>query len=201
MMRCTALFRQTARDESGAAMVEFALIAPVLCMTLMGLFEVSHEMYVASVVEGAIHQAGRDNTIEDALDGSAGLDARVRGRVLEVVPKDAIIRFQRHSYENFSDVGSAEEFTDQNGDGTCNDGEPFVDANSNGRWDRDRGAQGDYGTASDAVLYRVVVRYQRLFPVAKLIGMDNNVYIRRQVLLRNQPYSTQNARATVDYCT
>ena len=39
-----------ARDRRGAAIVEFALIAPVLLITLFGLFDFGHGMYIRALL-------------------------------------------------------------------------------------------------------------------------------------------------------
>jgi hypothetical protein len=57
-----------------------------------------------------------------------------------------------------------------NGDGVCNAGEPFEDANANGSWDADQGKAGS-GGARDAVLYEVQVTYPG--SVAKIVKLEH----------------------------
>ena len=52
-----------ARDTRGAAVIEFALCAPVLLIGMMGLFDMGHNMYTASIIQGAVQKAARDSTI------------------------------------------------------------------------------------------------------------------------------------------
>ena len=92
-----------------------------------------------------------------------------------------------------------EDFTDINGDGDCNDGEPFEDVNGNGTWDADRGQSGS-GGARDAVLYTVTVTYPRMFPYMKILGFSDTVTARARTVLRNQPYGPQNAARRVGNC-
>ena len=199
MRKGIATLLRAAKDETAAALLEFALLAPVICMTVMGLFELAHQMYVTSVLEGALHKAARDNTLKISANGSLKLNQKIRGAVQEVIPT-ADVFFKRAVYTNYSDIGTAEDFTDSNGDGRCNDGEPFEDVNYNGTWDSDRGIFADHGSASDAVVYNVRVRYKRLFPVAALLGFEKTAKISRSVVLRNQPFSAQNIRSVVGYC-
>ena len=51
--------RQLAADCRGATIVEFAMITPALLLTLMGLFDMAHNMYTAQMLNGAIQQAAR----------------------------------------------------------------------------------------------------------------------------------------------
>ena len=172
-------------DENGLALTEFALIAPALCMTLFGLFELSHNIYTATMVEGAIQKAARDATIEGAGVYDGAIDQNVSRAVGRIVP-EATLQFTRQSYTDFADVNRPEDYSDLNSDGTCNDNEPFEDANGNGTWDEDRGRAGN-GNARDAVLYEVTVTYDRMFPVAAFLGFEPTSRPARQQCCATSP--------------
>lgn len=172
-------------DTEGVSIVEFALIAPALLVMLMGLMDVSYNMYATAILEGTIQEAGRDSTIEAAATGS--IDSMVEGDVKDLV-SNATLTFERKAYAQFSDVMRAEDFTDVNGDGICNDNEPYEDANGNNAYDSDRGIDG-IGGARDAVLYTATMTYPRAFPLAPLIGIDPNFTVSATTVLRNQPFS------------
>jgi Flp pilus assembly pilin Flp len=190
--------RAILRDERGATLVEFALIAPVLLMTLLGLFEMGYNYYIQAQLQGAIQQAARDSTIESAMGNAEEIDERVARAVHHIVPS-AEIAFARRSYANFSDVEQAEDFTDIDGNGSCNDGEPFEDANANGTWDEDRGSDGQ-GGARDAVLYVVTVSYRRAFGVGELLGFPAMFTTDATTVLRNQPFGEQVVSAVAGNC-
>ena len=190
------LLQRLGRDSEGAALVEFALVSPVLIMALMGIFDLSYNIYTSSLVEGAIQQAARDSTIEGA---GGNIDQRVERQVRRIVPH-ATITFDRRSYMDYANVNSPEDFTDLNANGRCDDGEPFEDVNGNNAWDRDRGASGQ-GGARDAVLYTVTATYQRQFPLHNLMpGMSPTVTTVARTVLRNQPYGQQEVTASVGNC-
>lgn len=183
-----------ARDERGVTIVEFALIAPVLMLMLMGLLDLSYNMYTTEMLQGAIQEAARDSTLEGSGGNQAQLDGIVTKAVQAVAP-GAKLTFGRRSYASFTDAGRPEDYTDVNGDGTCDQGEPFEDANGNGSWDLDRGQAG-FGGARDAVLYTVNVTYHRPFPVAGFIpGQSKDFTLTASTVLRNQPYGQQAANA------
>jgi hypothetical protein len=186
------------RDASGATIVEFAAIAPALLMILLGLMDLSYNIYTTTLLEGAIQQAGRNSTIEGAGTRGLAIDNAVRDVVDDIVP-NATVEFDRRAYIDYSDVDRPEEFTDTNEDGLCNENEPFEDINGNGTWDEDRG-KADMGGARDAVLYTVTVSYPRAFPVMSLLGFDPDVTARSRTVLRNQPYGPQNKAAAVGNC-
>ena len=181
-----------ADDQTGAAIIEFALIAPVLLMTLFGLFDLGHGMYTKSLLQGAIEKASRDSTIEGATTGT--LDARVSQVVRRIAP-GAAITFNRTSYATFTSINLAEDFVDTDHNGACNSGETFEDANGNGVWDTNQGRNGN-GGARDAVLYTVTVTYPRIMPIGRLIGQPNTQRMATSTVLRNQPWGLQNAPPT-----
>lgn len=192
------LASRIASDTRGATIVEFALVAPVLLMATMGIFDLGYNTYTTAMLQGSIQQAARGATIEGSQMQSAQLDAIVASAVHAVVP-GATMTFTRKSYASFSKVGQPEDYTDVNGDGTCDAGEPFEDANRNGTWDRDRGRSGQ-GGARDAVLYTVDVTYPRAFPIAPLIGMSPTFTARAKTVLRNQPYNVQDQTSVAGNC-
>lgn len=185
-------------NEAGATIVEFGMVAPILLLAMMGLFDMSHNIYTSAVVQGAIQKVARDSSIEGSA--AATLDSRVTAAVHSIMPQ-ATLSFERKAYTNFSDVAQPEDYDDVNGDGVCGGGEPFEDANGNGAYDTDRGVAGQ-GGARDAVLYTVTARYPRLFPMAQLAGLSANVTTISRTVLRNQPYSAQNTNVPeVGTCT
>lgn len=190
--------RRLVRDVRGGAAIEFAIIAPALLTVLLGLMDIGYNLYAATLLEGAMHKAGRDSTIEGAESRGLAIDNRVRDAVGGIVP-NAAVAFSRRAYIDYSEVERPEEFTDTNEDGACNDGEPFEDVNGNGTWDEDRGRD-TMGGARDAVLYTVTVTYPRAFPVMKLLGFSPTVTARARTVLRNQPYGPQNQATAVGNC-
>lgn len=191
--------RRLCRDSDGVTAVEFALLAPVFLMGLMGAFDMGHNMYTRTMLVGAIQKTARESTIEGAASSQAALDRRITEVVYAIAP-GADIDFERQSYTNFSEVGQSEDYTDVDDSGTCDNGEPFEDANGNGAWDADRGTAG-FGGARDAVLYTVTVTYPRLFPFAGLVGQSPDMSISAETVLRNQPFGLQGEQvATAGTC-
>lgn len=177
-------------DRRGVTVIEFALLAPALLVAVMGVLDLGYTMYTTTMLQGAVQQTARNSTLEGAASSIAGLDSAVTKAVRAVAPH-ATLGFDRKAYADFADAGRPEDFTDIDGDGKCDGGEPFEDANGNGRWDIDRGSAGA-GGARDAVLYTVTVTYPRLFPVAGLIpGQTRTFTLTAQTVLRNQPYAAQ----------
>jgi len=186
------------RDEQGATLVEFAFVAPIFLVLLLGIFDAAYTQYSASMVNGVMQKAGRDMTLENAGGNQATLDAMVEDRVQRVVP-GATVALSKLSHFDFDDIGEAEDFTDEDGDGICNNNEIYVDDNANGQWDADKGKSG-IGGARDAVLYTATVTYPRIFPMYTLIGLPETVTVSASTVLRNQPYDNQDRSTTTGNC-
>lgn len=183
------LLRLLRGDRRGATAIEFAIVAPVMCLLLMGLCDLAYQSYVQAILTGAIQKAGRDSTIQGASDRTDQLDTAVMTMVRKVA-KNATFTSSRKSYAQFSDM-TAEPFTDSNHNGVYDAAsECFTDINGNGTWDADRGASGQ-GGANDVVLYSMTISYPRLFPMFGLIGWPSVVTTGASTVLKNQPYANQ----------
>ncbi len=188
--------RPLARDERGTTILEFGLIAPSLILMLMGALDIAHTLYMQSVLQGTVQKAARDGTLET----SSGIDDEVRYRIDQAVRRQlkylnnrAEIDINRRFYRSFTEAQAqaAEEFTDTNGDGICNDGEPFDDRNNNGVRDTDGADSVDNAGARDNVVYTVTVHYARMFPLDKLMGGDGTTRMSARTVLANQPFGAQ----------
>jgi hypothetical protein len=193
------LLRQLASDSSGATLTEFAFVAPVLILMVMGIFDMAHSQYTNALINGAMQKAGRDMTLENAGSQQTSIDETVRNEVLKVTPSTATVTFEKLSHFDFTDIGEPEEYDDDNNDGVCNDNEVYNDANGNNQWDADR-ARAGIGGARDAVLYTAIVSYPRLFPMYGLAGMPQNVTLRASTVLRNQPFDEQDRSTETGNC-
>lgn len=186
-------------DESGVTAVEYALLAPILLMSMFGLFDLGYNAYTASLLEGAIQKVARDSTLEGAAIKTSALDAKVTTMVRTIAPQ-ATLSFQRSAYAQYSDVKKPEDFTDVDANGVCSNGESFEDANNNGVWDSDQGASGP-GAAKQATLYQVTITYPRQFPVATFLGMGPTFTMQARTILRNQPWDLTVTKPKVLTCT
>ncbi len=188
------------RDSRGATIVEFAFVAPVLTMFIMGSGDLLLQAYVTSVIHGEVQRAGRDTTLQTNSTSSAAnaIDVRVIAAARRIAPH-ATYSSTRKNYNVFSKVGKIEPFTDANSDGIRQVGECYSDVNGNNQWDADQGLSG-VGGASDVGLYTITVTYKHFFPVAGLFG-NNNAVIKSATVLMNQPYAAQTIHTPASVCT
>lgn len=201
MRRAPATF---VRDKRGATVIEFAIVAPVLSLMLVGAFDVAHTLYMRATLQGIVQKTARDATLESADDtAQTALDNKVKAQVRALANNSTIVITRRY-YRTFSKASAAqaEAYTDTNHDGTCDANEPYQDDNNNGTWDADGGDSGE-GGAKDRAVYTVTVTYPRFFPLYKFIGGATTTKIAATTILENQPYSDQNSysASTVRNCT
>ena len=193
-MRLSAL----PRDTRGATLVEFAIVAPVMILLILGICDLAYQVYAQSILNGAMQKAGRDSTIQGAASSASAIDAKVSNMVKKVAA-NATFTFTRKNYDSFSLI-KPEPFTDTNNNGVRNTGECFTDVNGNGTWDSDPGLAGQ-GGANDVTVYTVTVNYPHLFPVTKLFGWSAKQTITASTLLKNQPYASQSVVTPKQVCT
>lgn len=193
MIARSTLFRRLSGDTRGSYAIEFAILTPIMLVLMLGFIEICYQAYVTSVLQGALNKAGRDSTLETAT--IATIDDKVEEAVHRVA-KRATFTTTRTSYSSFSDVGSPEDYNDDDGDGVHDANECFEDSNGNGQWDADRGRD-DNGGADDIVAYKMTARYPRLLPLAGMLGWSDYQEVTATTTFRNQPYGSQESRNTV----
>ncbi len=207
-----ARLRALTRAARGIAAVEFALMAPAYFILLFGALDVGHTLYMKSVLQGAIQKAARDPTLETAAGNNDtfgdAIDDAVREQ-LTPLNRTATITFKRRFYRTFTAAAAAqaEQFTDSASgtyaNGICDNNEPFVDRNNNGKFDTDGGDSVNRAGARDNVVYTVTVEYPDLFPLRAFIGGTAKTKLEASTVLANQPYGdqAQDEPATVGHCS
>lgn len=203
-------FGRLRRNARGVAIVEFAIVSPVMMLLLMGLGDLLYRGYAQSILSGELQKAARDSGIEGGAANATTIDNRVVSRLGPIMKNLAqncgtgaaatpVWCSTRKSYDTFTEV-APENFTDGNSNGIRDAGECFDDVNRNGTWDADPGVTGQ-GGASAVTLYTMNITFPRMFPVAALLGWPNRDTISATTLLKNQPYATQTTTDTVTVCT
>ena len=180
--------RHLRHDARGATIVEFAFVAPILVLTLLGLFDLGYKSYVASILQGALHEAARMGTVGNKT--TAQIDAHIQNR-LNQFSRGATITITHNSYMDFSGVKVPETITSDTAPvGSYNVGDCYQDANANLVYDTDRGKSG-MGGSEDVLHYSITMSYPRLFPLTKLMGLPSTDTITSSTVFRNQPYGSR----------
>ncbi|QNQ11358.1 TadE/TadG family type IV pilus assembly protein [Sphingomonas alpina] len=203
-------FARIAADRRGVTAIEFAIVAPVMGLLLLGAFDTAHSLYMRAVLQGVVQKVARDGALESgtAEAQQIALDNKVRASV-RAIATNATITFSRRFFRSYDAIATpvAEPFTDTNHNGTCDEGEPYQDENGTNTWDADGGGSGQ-GNAKDRTVYTVSVSYPRFFPLYNLIATTpaaraeaSTTRISATTVLENQPFSDQsNYVGIVKYC-
>ena len=197
-MRRAVILRRLAADREGATLPEFAMILPTFLLLLFGVFDIGQGIYAKAILQGALQDAGRDSGLESGSSQLAAIDAHVKEQVGPIVG-NAKFEVTRNNYQNFTDVGRPEDFTDANNNDTYDENECFTDENDNATWDEDVGKDG-VGGANDVSYYTVTVTYDRVFPLWKLVNQGGQTTLSGSTTLRNQPFGKQSARVAKNVC-
>ena len=186
--RILPLLRRLRRDSKAVTIVEFAMVAPVMLLLLLGLFDLGYRSYASSVLQGALHDAARMATVGGHT--MTEIDTLVKQRLSNFAAR-ATTTTEAASYFQFSGVSQPELIVgDTTPLNTYNNGDCFEDANGNNSYDTDRGAGGT-GNSDDIVRYRVTITFPRVFPLGVLMGWPNTQTLTSETVLRNQPYGGQ----------
>jgi Flp pilus assembly pilin Flp len=198
MRRLPIPLRNLAADTRGVTIIEFAIVAPVLILMLVGGFDLAHQSYVRSVLQGALNDAARRAAVEDPTFIAAGdtLEERVANLIIgqvEPLTPDAEIVITQSNFYDFSGIGNPEKLmtdVDDNGQYDESDGDCFADLDEDGEYDTDTGRTG-IGGANDVVFYEATLTMPRLVPLHGFLGGSPEYNLRAETAIRNQPYEVQ----------
>lgn len=193
-MRRALPLRGLARDQSGATIVEFAMLLPVMCILIMGVLDLGYRSYVTSIVQGSLHEAARMATVGGVT--TAEIETHVRDRLRDF-SHEAEIETETKSYSDFNGVNVPEAITQDTAPlGSYNAGDCYADANNNSTYDLDRG-KGGLGGAEDVVHFEVRMTYPRIVPIGSFLGWSDDIEIVQNTVLRNQPFAGRNTGVTI----
>ncbi|MDG5487479.1 pilus assembly protein [Sphingomonas sp. BGYR3] len=173
------------------AAVEFALVAPVMLMLICGGIEMAHLTFARSTLDAAMIQAARK--------ASASLETAEATRTSEMIARintgmngfpiapDHSTVIETRVYRNFS-AAYPEVFTDTNGNGSYELGEPYVDRNGDGVWNPATPKPNrTLGGPGDVVSYTVRYPKRILFKfLAQPLGLGDIITISATTVVRNE---------------
>lgn len=204
------------RHNEGATAVEYALIAPVLLLLLMGTLEFNLIMYASAVLEGATNYAARlaktgytnssatspcSTTTGTAQSELQYITFVTQGRVNGLMNPCNITTSSKY-YGEYGYIGQAEPYCIPStgicygyGSGNGNGpgyvpGDTYTDINGNGQWDADIGLAG-LGGPGDIVVYTVSYPWPIMTPIMKkFFGNSGTITLTSSAVVKNEPYPT-----------
>ena len=183
--------KRAGRDDGGASIVEFALVAPTLVLFVIGVIEVAMILFVNTLLEGSVREAARygiTGYVMQGFDRSEIIRNIVSQNTIGLVDMDRL-ELETITYPSFSAIGKPEPFTDTNGNGTRDGGEAYNDVNGNGQWDAQMGVA-DAGGPGDIVVYTITYDWPLLTTfLGDLLGRNGLIKLRASYAVRNEPWN------------
>ncbi|MEC3949810.1 TadE/TadG family type IV pilus assembly protein [Sphingobium sp. HWE2-09] len=178
------------RDRRGASVPEFALILIPLCLLILGGLDMGYQIYVRSVLLGAMERATRLATLQ-TVDNTA-VESDIEATIKGIAP-NATVTTTKGSFNAYSNINTMERLTkDTNGNNVLDSGDCWEDIDDNGiRNIVVSGKAGSIGGADDIVRYETTVTYKRILPIWRVIGMGDTVTMTANTLTKRQPYEKQ----------
>jgi Flp pilus assembly protein TadG len=177
-----------ARDCAGGAAVEFAFVAPLLLLFMLGIIEVAMILFATSLLEASVREAARYG-----ITGYTYAGVSRESVIRSIVANDTVglidvskLTVSSLTYKTFTDIGQPEPFTDKNHNGKWDPGEAYTDINGNGQWDADMGASGA-GGPGDVVLYTVSYQWPLITGyLSDIMGL--HIPLSASYAVRNEPW-------------
>lgn len=189
MTGASSFARRFKGDQRGAAISEFALILLPLCLLLFGGLEMGYQIYVRSVLLGAMERATRLTTLQ-TVDSTA-VETDIEATVKRVAP-NATVLTTKGSFLQYSQINAMERLTkDTNNNATLDSGDCWEDVDDNGARNIVTAGKTGIGGADDIVRYNTVVTYNRILPIYRFIGIGSTATLTATTMTRRQPYELQ----------
>jgi hypothetical protein len=186
------LLKNIAKSDSGIAAVEFAVIAPVFLSLVFGAMELGYEAMVRGTAQGALQEAAREGTLQNATP--AAIEIQARDRLAGMVPPSGISVTARN-FRKLSRSSTAEIITKDVAPlgGPPGEGDCFEDLQTNGVYDANITGANGLGEADDMLRITMNITFNRLTPVAPLFGLGSYKTMSISTVTQREPF----AEATV----
>ncbi len=173
---------------SGASVVEFSFIMPVMLLVLVGLIEIIFAFALNTLIEGGLRESARYGVT------GAGSQLERQTQIMNIVSRHTLgfvteetAEIEMLIYPDFESIARFEPYDDTAPvNGQFDIGEDYDDVNGNGQWDEDMGVQG-VGQGNDILLYKIKYDWPMLTSFfAGIIGEEINMEV--ALAVRNEPF-------------
>jgi Flp pilus assembly pilin Flp len=217
MTQARNFLRKLRLDQSGATIIEFAFVAPVFIVMLIGGMDLGYSTYIRTIAAGTLDAAARSGSLESATDSA--VQDQITDSISKILPNYArrycdprtplaqgqescashpgYLYLETKNYTNYSRIQSAEKIVlDGNNNGSVDAGDCWIDEDANNAYGVNEGLNGR-GGADDGVYYTVHIVMKNLFPMNSLLGLPETRAITVKTLVINQPFRAQTSHPTV----
>lgn len=193
MMPAIHLAKRALRDQRGTAILEFALIAPVMLLLILGVFEFGYVASARSTLESATLRAARAASASECpAKRFAAMSAIITRQMAGISSGDGnppVITVKDYGSE-FGNVRPPEPYTDDKPKNSKWDvGENYTDLDGSNSYTPDLGTTGSLGDAGEVVTYVASYNVRSLVPfiAERFNGGSSSYPIRASTAVRNEP--------------
>lgn len=166
-----APIKQILRNEKGSTIIEFAIVAPIFFLLMMGIIEFGLYMMTSIALESAVGQAGR---VASLNAGAGDVASRVMTTIRQKTasfPRPSTVDVRAELVRNNSTGGTTKpDYCLENGPNgipttpsTCPSGVPYIDNNGNSKYDSVGSLS--MGAPGDLVEIRASYPWKVYFPI------------------------------------
>jgi Flp pilus assembly pilin Flp len=175
------------RSQRGAAVLEFALVLPLVLIMILGTIDVGLETMLDGALDRGASAASRVGVTVAVPPGTNRDDliyATVWDQVGQFVQNKSQLTVSTMTYPTFSNIGQPEPCNDDSykNTGTCTGS--YSDINANGHWDADMGASGAGGYGA-IVRYQIKISGTTFTGILKLLGISMYNF-QRTIVVQNE---------------
>lgn len=180
------------KHNEGAAIIEFAVVAPALFLMLIGFIELGLILFATAAMEGATNIGSRIGKVNYGNIANIDRETYIRQRINFTSGgflDPNLLNISIMSYNSFNNIGQPEPcIVPPTSPCPGTPGVNFVDVNGNGVFDVDQG-KATAGGAGAVVLYRVTYPWQLFTPLLSSLLGTNGVYnITAVAAVRNEQF-------------
>jgi hypothetical protein len=158
-------------------------------LILFGGLDAGYQIYVRSVLLGAMERATRLTTLQ-TVDSTA-VESDIEATVKRIVPT-AKVKTIKGSFFLYSQMNAMERLTkDSNNNNQLDSGDCWEDVDDDGTRNLVTAGRTGIGGADDIVRYNTTVTYDRILPIYRFIGVGNTATLTATTMTRRQPYELQ----------
>lgn len=185
------LLRQFTRASEGAAIIEFAVVAPLFFFIMFCIIELGLVLFSQVAIESATMQVSRSASICNQTGTGGDCASMVRNIVQEktrglINGSNVVVSANTMAAGGVASTPEICMTNPPSSPAICPAGTPFIDRNNNGRYDGPGNVS--TGNAGDVVEIRVSYPWRVLVPwLQNLYGDNGVVMLSASTVIKNEP--------------
>jgi len=176
------------RKQDGVSAIQFAIIAPVFMLMMIGALQIGLVLIIENALEGAAREASRFAIVSAGPGQAANIQTKVSNIARDlsggiIDPTKVIVNVK--AYANIENLARPEPFEDADMNGEYDVGEVYTDINGNGVYDIDQGISDSFGLGGQAIIYEIQYIWDTIVPI---LGGSRYVKVTARTVVVNEEF-------------